>query len=1070
MQSPPPAGSPRSSSPPVLGKSMAKDQTKPAREVDPARASGKERDRFLAIASRMAHLGAWTVLLDDGLVRLSDEACAIHELRAGSALTVREGVDLYAAESRTLIEAAFAACVGDGTPYDVEATIHTATGRLVPVRVSGEAVRGSRGRIERIEGVVQDVSSLREAQVHAHGLDARLARTLDSVTDAFYTLDRDWRFTFANREAERILERTRAQMLGQCVWDAFPEAVGTSFEVEYRRAMETGEAAVFESFYAPLDLWVAVRAYPSDDGLAVYFLDINDKRAAEQALLSSEQRYRSLFERSGDAVLVADDTGRFVDANPAACVLLGVTRDVAIGRSLMDFVDPSDDLPDAEAGWASFLAAGEMRGDVRIRRPDGTIRDAEFLATANVTPGRHLSVLRDDSERLAAQAGLVEAVAALTSSEDRFRSTLDNVALPALILDATGTLLFVNRHMRARTGWTEEELVGSNVFSWLAADQAETVTPEAYESGMASPDAFARQVESTWRTKSGDRLLIAWTNSAITDDSGRTVAVAAIGEDVTARREAETAQARLTAAIGQATDSIMVTDLKGRVVYANPAFEQMSGVPVAEVMGKEPRAVLGACDSAKAYPRIGRRLLSGQPWSGEWDLTRRDGTSYREEVTISPVRAQSGEIVNFVRVARDVTRLNEVQASLASTMRGREEFVRALARLQQRESPEETARDITDAVVELTGVDLAALVTFEPDGGARVLAMTTPDGHDPLVGATIPPAAAAYLIERTSQGSWAVGSLADAFVEHAQVWASLMVKGVAFAPIGIKSGLIGLVAVGTRDAKVAARIEDQLPVAVEFAAAARSLIAGPLALRAELQTNRRRIECIISDGAFEPVFQPIVRMSTGEPIGFEALTRFDDGTRPDLVFAEATAAGVGLDLEAATMSKAMAAALSLPSDAWLSLNVSAALILDPDRLTPIINRRTRPVVIEVTEHDSITEYGSVRAAVALLGPDVRLAVDDAGAGVANFSHIVSLRPDFVKIDLGLVRGVNHDLTRQALIVGLRHFASATNGWLIAEGVETEEECRTLLGLDLEYGQGYLFGRPATASTWARPAS
>jgi EAL domain-containing protein (putative c-di-GMP-specific phosphodiesterase class I) len=106
--------------------------------------------------------------------------------------------------------------------------------------------------------------------------------------------------------------------------------------------------------------------------------------------------------------------------------------------------------------------------------------------------------------------------------------------------------------------------------------------------------------------------------------------------------------------------------------------------------------------------------------------------------------------------------------------------------------------------------------------------------------------------------------------------------------------------------------------------------------------------------------------------------------------------------------------------------------------------------------------------IASLGPDVRLAVDDAGAGVANFSHIVSLRPDFVKIDVSLVRGVNHDLTRQALIVGLRHFARATNGWLIAEGVETEEERQTLLGLDLEHGQGYLFGRPASASTWALP--
>jgi len=777
-------------------------------------------------------------------------------------------------------------------------------------------------------------------------------------------------------------------------------------------------------------------------------------------LRASEAQYRGLFERAGDAVLIADDTGRYVDANPAACILLGVTREEAIGRSLTDFVVPSGDMPDAESAWATFLAAGEMRGEVRIRRPDGTIRSADFLATANFTEGRHLSVLRDDTDRLAAQTALIEAVAALRSSEVRFRAALDTVALPAVILDMEGRLLFVNRHMLARTGWTDEELVGSSVSSWLATNDELTVNPTAYETGETSTAAFVDHVESTWRTKSGDRVLIAWTNSAITDDTGRIVAVAAIGDDITARRETEVTQARLVATVGQVTESIMITDLQGRVVYANPAFERLSGVAVADVMGKEPRTVVPGRVAAKAYPKVGRRLLSGRLSGGQWDLTRPDGTSYREEVTFSPVRANGGQIVNFVRVGRDVTRLHEVQASLASITRAREAFARALARLQPRDTLEATGQDITDAAVELPGVDVAVLLTFETDGGVSVLAVTTTDAYPWPVAETIEPVMAASLTERARLGPWAEVCEADVLEGRAILWALPGLNGVAYAPIDNGVGPIGVVVLGTRDATVAARIDDQLPIAIEFAAAARALIAGPLALRAERRTSRRRIEEIISAGAFGPVFQPIVRMTTGEAVGFEALTRFHDGTRPDLVFAEAAAADVGLDLEAATLAKAMTAALELPAGAWLSINVSAAMILDPNRLEPITKRRTRELVIEVTEHDFITDYTAVRAAITLLGPDVRLAVDDAGAGVANFAHIVSLRPDCVKIDISLVRGVNHDVTRQALIVALRHFARATHAWLIAEGVETEEERQTLLGLDLQYGQGYLFGRPA----------
>jgi EAL domain-containing protein (putative c-di-GMP-specific phosphodiesterase class I) len=113
----------------------------------------------------------------------------------------------------------------------------------------------------------------------------------------------------------------------------------------------------------------------------------------------------------------------------------------------------------------------------------------------------------------------------------------------------------------------------------------------------------------------------------------------------------------------------------------------------------------------------------------------------------------------------------------------------------------------------------------------------------------------------------------------------------------------------------------------------------------------------------------------------------------------------------------------------------------------------------------VDDYAALRSAIVKLGPDLRIAVDDAGAGVANFSHLVELRPDFVKIDIGLVRGVNADLTRQALVVGLRHFAQATNRDVIAEGIETEAERRTLQALGVNLGQGFLFGQPAPAQDW-----
>jgi EAL domain-containing protein (putative c-di-GMP-specific phosphodiesterase class I) len=115
----------------------------------------------------------------------------------------------------------------------------------------------------------------------------------------------------------------------------------------------------------------------------------------------------------------------------------------------------------------------------------------------------------------------------------------------------------------------------------------------------------------------------------------------------------------------------------------------------------------------------------------------------------------------------------------------------------------------------------------------------------------------------------------------------------------------------------------------------------------------------------------------------------------------------------------------------------------------------------------VEDYAALRDAIAALGPSVRYAIDDAGAGFASFRHILELRPDFVKLDIGLVRNIERDPARQALLAGMRYFAVKTGCTLIAEGIETEAERRQLDQLAIDLGQGYLLGRPAEAgSSWS----
>jgi EAL domain-containing protein (putative c-di-GMP-specific phosphodiesterase class I) len=132
-------------------------------------------------------------------------------------------------------------------------------------------------------------------------------------------------------------------------------------------------------------------------------------------------------------------------------------------------------------------------------------------------------------------------------------------------------------------------------------------------------------------------------------------------------------------------------------------------------------------------------------------------------------------------------------------------------------------------------------------------------------------------------------------------------------------------------------------------------------------------------------------------------------------------------------------------------------------MADIVKDGARPVIVEITEHAEIADYEALRAALTRLGPSVSLAVDDAGAGYASLRHIAELRPAMVKLDRSLIAHINDDPSRQAIVAGMRFYAARAGCTLIAEGVETEAERRTLAGIGIRVAQGYLFAKPCPAT-------
>ena len=419
----------------------------------------------------------------------------------------------------------------------------------------------------------------------------------------------------------------------------------------------------------------------------------------------------------------------------------------------------------------------------------------------------------------------------------------------------------------------------------------------------------------------------------------------------------------------------------------------------------------------------------------------------------APVGTAAVVLFSISRQRLLIIRERWASRSLAGEVEERAQTMLSLARLEQADTIEQTSYRICDEALRLVGIDAARVYAF-CEAGVVPLAIEGVSPEAEIIWEPIDSARALHLKACSCAGAWI-----DAPWDTARTSIGRLL-GEAFAPMRWDDRIIGVVSMGTTTRPDAKRLALRLPTLTEFGVISAALLGPMLADHWRRADSRSQLDAIISNHAFTPVFQPVVRLQTREIVGFEALTRFSDGARPDLRFMEAEAVGMSVRLETACIAEQLEAATWLPQGPWISLNVSPALASAIVPLISALERTDRDVVLEITEHVEIADYRQLVGALDLIRGTARLAVDDAGAGYAGLRHILELRPQFVKLDISLVRNVDTDPARQAMVAGMAHFASNAGCELIAEGIETEGEFNELMRLGISLGQGYLFGKPA----------
>lgn len=399
------------------------------KETEAALAESERRFRELAESMPLI---VWTAL-PSGEVDYQSSAVLDFTGKTRDELKGEGWLDVLHPDDRDSTVAAWTRSVQSGDPYEIQFRIrrhdgayHWHLNRAVPLR-------NDDGEIVKWFGSSTDIHDQLEVEREAHALSQRMARTLESMSDAFLLLDHDWNILFINAVGEELVERAREELLGRNLWEEFPEAVGSTFEVEYRRAQETGKPTSIIEYFPPLERWLNVRTFPSDDGLAIYFRDVTADREDRNRLREQAE----LLDRAQDAILVRDLEHRIVYWNAGAERIYGWKVEEARDRSIRELLYSDPAIFDEAT--RTVLEQGEWSGELQHLRDDGTTITVEgrwsLVRNDAGEPWRILAINTDITERkrLLSQFLRAQRLESIGTLAGGIAHDLNNVLAPILL-------------------------------------------------------------------------------------------------------------------------------------------------------------------------------------------------------------------------------------------------------------------------------------------------------------------------------------------------------------------------------------------------------------------------------------------------------------------------------------------------------------------------------------------------------------------------------------------------------------------------------------------------------------
>ncbi len=542
-----------------------------------------------------------------------------------------------------------------------------------------------------ILSITRDITDRKVLEKQFIKTNEQLVATLENMTDGFVSLDTNWVYTYINKRGAALFGRKPEELIGKHIWTEFPEGVGQPFYKKYYEAMETQQAISMEDYYEPWGRWFENRIIPSPNGLSIFYQDITKRKMADEALIRSEKRFKTLFNDSPVPLWEEDFTGlvdyleelktkgitdfqAYFDAHDEEvrkCARL--VKIIDVNQAVMELyqADNKSDLlgnmdktftlrsfnvfKETVVGLSRGLRSYEAESEVKTIKSETRFIKLKIKIDSSY-PDFHRAFVGtiDITSRKRVEEEIQQ-------SKAYFQTIFDTSTDAIFIHDGiTGEIIDVNKQMCEMYGYEKEEVLQQKV-----GDFSEGVSPYSEKEALQWIQKSRKQQTSfEWRARHKDGHLF-WVEVSISytaiGGENRYIAVVRNIED---RKQAEAEIKKLSLVVHQNTVIVLITDTEGRITYVNRMFSRITGYSKDEVLGKNPSILKSGDKNQEDYKQLWDTISSGKVWRGEFLNKRKNGELYYESAAIFPLRNEQGKIVSYVGIKEDITERKKADTAL----------------------------------------------------------------------------------------------------------------------------------------------------------------------------------------------------------------------------------------------------------------------------------------------------------------------------------------------------------------------------------------------------------------------